>query len=226
MKQLAGFLFALHMLPLASCALKGAGMPRLRHPISYSGTGAGSMIEGQRSVTGRILLPPPTEYEEPSPIVVTSSGAKIEAGWPERDQAAHLNKPSRGQSLVSLARRKVMWAQAVSKIDPSQEYRIELLTGIYTNPSEVNNDILRVTKGDQVVIDSSICQVHKLPMRRQIEDSCSSEDYSTSFFLQRKKEFPNDGTAYLGCGSGLSFPTWKCPECSRQCDAWMMKHGK
>jgi hypothetical protein len=61
-------------------------------------------------------------------------------------------------------------------------------------------------------------------MERQIENSCSADAYPESFFRQQKEEFPNDGNVYLGCGSGVSFPTWKCRECGRRYDAWAKKY--
>lgn len=117
------------------------------------------------------------------------------------------------------------WAKKSSAIDPSQQYDIEVLTRIYKEPDYVFHDILRVTKDNQRVIDASICNLHKIPMQRQIEYGRSAEDYPNWFFPHQEKYFPHDGNAYLCCGSGISHPTWKCAECRRAYDAWAKKHG-
>jgi len=224
MKQPAILLFALPFLLLASCTTGGPGIPRLDHTISYSGTGAGSMIEGTRTVTGRLLLPPPEEDDEPYPIIVTSSGEKIEARWQEWVQAVSVNSATGGTGVLSLQRRKVMRARAFSRIDPLQDYQFELLTRVSTDPGYVSDDILRVSKRGQTLIDSSICYLHKVPMQRQMEEICSADGYPESFFPQQKREFPNDGNFYSGC-SQRSDPTWKCPRCSEDYDTWTKKHG-
>jgi hypothetical protein len=110
-------------------------------------------------------------------------------------------------------------------IDPSQQYDIELLTRIYKTPDYVFHDILRVTNDNQLIIDASICHIHKIPMQRQIEYGKSAEDYPNWFFAHQEKYFPHDGNEYLLCGSGIRHPTWKCAECSRSYDAWAKKHG-
>ena len=198
-------------------------MPQIQDAIIYSDTGAESMTEGKRSFAGRILIPPPTgDYDVK---IITSSGEEIKAAWPGWDRAMFINSSNRGEKLESYQHRKYLWKQAVSKIDPSQEYQIDVLTSIYVEPNSINDEILRVMRNGYVVIDASICRVHKVPMKRHIEDSYSAEEYPESFFRQQKEEFPNDGNEYLGCGSGPSFPTWKCPECSRRYDTWIKKHG-
>ena len=145
--------------------------------------------------------------------------------WPGWNKTMFISSNIGGMKLEGYQYRKNLWKRAVSKIDPSQEYKIEILTSIYTEPNVVENEILRVMKNDYVVIDASICRIHKVPMKRQIEDSYSVEAYPKAFFRQQKEEFPNDGNVYLGCGSGVSFPTWKCPECGRRYEAWIKKHG-
>ncbi len=199
-------------------------MPQLDHPISYSETGAASMIEGTRTVTGRLLLPPPKQHHEPYPIIVTSSGEKIEARWQEWDQAVSVNSATRGTGVLSLQRRKVMRARAFSRIDPSQDYQFELLTRVSTDPGYVSDDILRVSKEGQTLIDSSICHLHKVAMQRKMEEICSADGYPESFFPQQKRQFPNDGNFYSAC-SQRSDLTWKCPVCSRGYNAWTKRNG-
>lgn len=173
-------------------------------------------------MTGRILLPAPSEgiYVQ----IFTSSDEKIKAVWPGWNYAMFVKPRWHGTDIANTQQRKFVVDQAASKIDPSQEYNIELLTRNHANSRVVFNDILRVSKNDQIVIDASICQVHKLPMKRQIEKTCSADSYPESFFKQQKREFPNDGNVYLGCGSGRDL-TWKCSECSRDYELWAKRHG-
>lgn len=187
------------LLPLASCGTGGMDPPRTRQNIRYSGTLADSMTEGRRTLEGRVLIQPPATGGHVEALVVTASGERTAAKWPDRATS--------------------------SPVDPSQVYRVELLTRVYRNPDYVFNDVLRISAGDQVLIDASVCDLHQLPMQRRIEDGKSMESYPESFFPLRQKTFPHDGNAYLACGSGIRHPTWKCPECSRRYHAWTRQHG-
>jgi hypothetical protein len=225
MKRLSPFLFILSLPLLDSCTPGGADSPRPRDAVSSSGSGAGPIVESKRSVTGRILMPPAIEGIEDIHVrIAISSGKEINAGWPGWHYAMFVNTGSRGTDLASPRHRKTLLDRAASKMDPSQEYQIELLTQNDTGSGDSASEILRISKNGRIVIDASVCQIHKRTMKRQMEDVCSADSYPESFFPLQKREFPNDGNFYSGC-SQQSDPTWKCPECSRSYVAWSKRHG-
>lgn len=217
------FLLVLVLSFLASCGVGSNNISKIQDATIYAEANAKSMTEGKQSFTGRILIPPPTGniYVQ----IVTSSGKEIKAKWPGWSWAMFINSRWHGEDLESYQHREYLWEQAVSMIDPSQIYQIDILTAIHANSSLGDNEILRVLKNGHTIIEASICQVHKVPMKRQIESSSSADAYPESFFPQQKKEFPNDGNVYLGCGSGSRALTWKCPECGRRHDGWINKYG-
>ena len=99
------------------------------------------------------------------------------------------------------------------------------MTRIYKDPDYVFNDILRVSDRGQVLIDSSVCNLHHLPMKRQIEDGHSAEAYPNNIYSIRSRKFPNDGNIYLACGSGIRHPMWRCMECYKQYLLWTKSNG-
>ena len=79
----------------------------------------------------------------------------------------------------------------------------------------LNMGVRRVWQGDKLLLDTRPrCEVHHLRMRREVEDGVDG-DQSDHFFRRQKQLFPNDGKAYLLCGSGLRYFVWTCPECVR-----------
>ncbi len=73
----------------------------------------------------------------------------------------------------------------------------------------------RVWQADKLLLDTTPrCEVHQMLMRREVEDGVDG-DQSDRFFRRRKQLFPNDGKAYLLCGSGLRDFVWTCPDCMR-----------
>jgi hypothetical protein len=83
--------------------------------------------------------------------------------------------------------------------------------------------LLRVSKNGKSIIDRSTCTVHGLQMKLEAVQTCSACEYPEYFFPKQKKEFPNDGNYYSGCGSG-SGEVWKCAACGRSYRAWAKKH--
>lgn len=213
MKRFSSFLFALSLLLLASCTT-GVG--------NSSTSRDGSVIEGKRTLEARILIP--TADEGIDVRIVTSSGEEIKAAWPGWNHAMFINTRWHGTDSASVHERKVLRDQAALKIDPSQEYHIDLLTQNHAGAGHVYYEILRISKNNRIVIDASICQVHKIAMGRQMEEICSADGYPESFFPLQKRKFPNDGNFYSAC-SQRSDPTWKCPKCSEEYDTWTKKHG-
>ena len=151
-------------------------------------------------VKGRLELDANEDGSYITAKINTSSGDIHEAMWPTGSKSPKL-------------------------IDPTKIYDIELLTRIYTNPSYVFNDILRVSEGGKVLIDSSICHLHHLPMKRMIEDGREAEAYPPYIDQVQRKYFPHDGNVYLGCGSGISHPTWRCTQCYKQFELWVKRNG-
>jgi len=162
----------------------------------------------------RISIPPVGDYVDTNVKITTSSGEEIKAAWPGWEHEMFITSCDRGIGSVNLHEQKVLRDRAVSMIDPSQEYRVELLA----------TDILRISKNGKTVIDASICPVHKIPMKRQMQEICQAGDYSVSFFRQQKREFPNDGNFYSSC-SQQSDPTWKCSGCRQSYDSWAKRYG-
>lgn len=184
----------------SSCVWSG-GMkkPKLDHAVSHSGARADSLTEGQRTVIGRVAF----KQSSTGWVTVevrTQKGEFLSANWP-------YERPKGWQ-----------------KINTNQVYRIDLLTQIYTKPDYVFNDLLRISTSDRVIVDTSVCHLHQVPMQRQLEDGDDAGRYPKSFFAVQKKHFPNDGNAYLACGSGISHLTWCCPSCHSLYQDWVKKH--
>ncbi|WP_338285454.1 hypothetical protein [Luteolibacter sp. LG18] len=173
--------------------------------------------ESKRVMNARILIP--SADGSINVRLVTSSGEEIKAAWPGWDHAMFVNTRRHGKDCVSLHDQKVLRNRAAARIASSQEYRVEILT---QNRVDFCN-ILQISKDDHIVIDASVCQVHKLPMKRQMEEIYSAEDYPESFFPRQKREFPNDGNFYSACSS-RSDPTWMCPGCRHGYDRWAKRH--
>ncbi len=184
---------------LASCSIMpNTYSPWLRDKIKYA---KWSMVEGHRTVKGKVELKPAPRTI--SKILVSERfGGQVEAYLPD-------NCP----------------IGSFPTLDPTKTYEVELLTRIYRDPDYVFNDVLNISHRGVVIYDASICLVHNLPMERLIEHGMSSCDAPSGFFPAQQKTFPNDGNAYLACGSGLRHPTWKCPACARAFNEWHLKRG-
>lgn len=181
---------------VASCA---ENLPRLEHKVRYQVSMAGSLVEGTRTAVGQVTVIPSQE-KFPGIKVVESGGSQQDA------------------SLSG-------WHGPLPKLDPSKIYQVELLTQIYRDPDYVFSDVLRISEGNHVVFDASICPKHKISMERLLERGVSACAYPRSFFRLQEGHFPYDGNAYLLCGSGLRHPTWKCPECEKAYYRWCKEHA-
>jgi hypothetical protein len=176
-------------------------LPRLREETSYPKAVIGHLVEGKRSVRGRLSVGDSSGSSLTYINIAEGGGPQIKAKWPD------------GVAVSPL-------------IDPEETYQVELLTRVYTDPDYVFDDVLRVSDKDgRVIVDASICCRHGLAMQRQVEEGMSAEDYPDSFDKRREKEFPNDGKVYLACGSGIQHMTWKCPECDKRYHAWAKRNG-
>ena len=194
---------------MVSCAsVPGKDRPRLREVVSYDHSMADSMVEGKRSTTGTMWIqrsPSERVFDIKRDIV----SLQVAGPW--------------GQRL------SVAWPEGLPsdvELDPQKKYRVDLLTRIYKGPDYVANDLLRISdRKGRVIVDASICNIHKQPMQRQLEQGKSAEAYSRSFMLKQEKEFPNDGNVYLACGSGIHHMTWRCPECEKGYHRYTRQHG-
>lgn len=187
---------------LASCAMwSGEKLPRLREETRYPEAVIGHLVEGKRSVHGRLSVAERSGSSLTYIVITQPGGRQIEAKWP---------------AGVAVG----------SSIDPQATYQVELLTRIYTDPDYVFDDVLRISdKSGGVIVDASVCRLHGLAMQRQVEEGMSAEDYPDSFVKRREREFPNEGKVYLACGSGIQHMTWKCPECDKRYRAWAKRRG-
>ena len=187
---------------LMSCApWQDEKRPRLRDETSYPGSGSGRLVEGKRVVSGRLSVRESSGGRLTYVNIAQGGGRPIEAQWPE------------GVPVGSVT-------------DPGASYQVELLTRIYRDPDYVFDDVLRVSDDrGRVIVDASVCRVHGLAMKRQVEEGVSAEDYPESFDRRRTREFPNDGKVYLACGSGIRHMTWRCPECDRRYHARAKRLG-
>ena len=186
---------------LASCAMgPGEKEPRLKEKKDYPGARAGKLSEGKRSVTGRLSVKEDPGTGFTSLMITRGDGPSIEAMLPE--------------------------GMVVSRVDPQAVYQVDLFTRIYRDPDYVCDDVRRVSDArGRVIMDSSVCHLHGVSMQRQVEKGVSAEDYPDSFSRRRRKEFPNDGRAYLACGSGISHMTWHCQECDKRYRTWAKRIG-
>lgn len=190
------------ILLLAACDTTGRGyttMPvRVRDAVYYAGPSA-NFTEGRRAIVGSLSFEKVNNSFIPLKIT-DQNGTVTQAMWP-------------------------IWADGYQrKLSPTDSYRVELLSRYYGG-SEVLNDVLRLSNRKDVVIDASVCHVHRLPMQRQIEHVTWVGAYPPSFFTIQLKNFPNDGNAYLACPSGIRHPKWRCTECNRQYHIWTKRHG-
>jgi len=174
--------------------------PKLTQKVSFEGSVAKSLVEGHRTIRGTLRFKPVKKSEGiPLLFIADSRGRELEAYWPEG-----IGFPA---SIVA-----------------GRVYTVELLTRIYTEPTYVFNDLLKITDGGRVIVDASVCEVHGSAMQRQMEKGKSALSYPDSFFPRQEKTFPNDGNVYLLCGSERH-PLWKCTKCEEAYHRWTRKHG-
>ncbi len=90
----------------------------------------------------------------------------------------------------------------------------------------IDTTLIKIVDGNQILYDASICPVHKVGMRRQTEEGVSAINYPDHYFEgERARLSPNDGKAYLFCGSGLRHMTWRCDTCYKISEEWKVQHG-
>jgi hypothetical protein len=113
-------------------------------------------------------------------------------------------------------------------VDTSRSYRFQCMKSNPGGREWTTTALVRILDGDRILYDASICPLHHEAMTRQIEESVYADPYESSskhFFVDsRPRWFPNDGKAYLYCGSGLRYPVWECPACLRASEAWEARH--
>ncbi len=86
--------------------------------------------------------------------------------------------------------------------------------------------LLRVNSNGKTVHDASLCEKHHVQMVRQVEQVVDGGEYPQSQFEDgHPKLFPNDGKAYLLCGSGIRWTVWRCPSCYEGSERWRKRLG-
>lgn len=107
------------------------------------------------------------------------------------------------------------------KVGHLGELRFEILNNYleYSGPQPYfTGFIAKVSSGNKVLYDNSLCEVHHLTMTRNTQRGKDRDGQGDRFFRRRDRLFPNDGNEYNVCGSGLPRIVWVCPKCSSQCD--------
>ncbi|RYD20918.1 MAG: hypothetical protein EOP88_13215 [Verrucomicrobiaceae bacterium] len=168
---------------LSACAAPSPKVPERTEVLNLSTT----ISEGRRAVSGRLSFPPHSGQ-----ILL------IETGDP-------------GEGTVSAGFYGTR--KELGKIDPSAPYRVELLTTVSTSPFSTMDSVLKISRDGRTLHDATLCPLHHRTMKRQIEESVSSDDCPASFHALQERKFPNSGVVYLTCGSGISHPNWRCATC-------------
>lgn len=115
-------------------------------------------------------------------------------------------------------------------LDLSKSYLLEFLEDDLSNEKRTVSTLFRVRDPEsrRVLADASLCPLHEVPMAHDLEHGVDGGDYPDSYFVRSgpmAREFPNDGKAYLLCGSGIRHFKWTCPTCRRLSDAWAKRRG-
>jgi len=190
---------ALAFLALESCS-SSSELPKLTDQVSLQGLEDRSAVEGRRVISARLQLEGEPRKGDATLKVIGTERAETRMAWPAGEKAP-------------------TW------IEPGKIYQVELLTTVFSKGTAVYDNVLRISDERHTYLDFSLCQVHRVPMQRKIEDAKSGVDYPDSFTATREKRFPNDGNVYLLCNSGISHPLWKCPECGKEYHTWAKRHG-
>lgn len=195
------FLISVLSILLPACS---ASLPKINNITRYPRVGYDDLIEGERTIYGKIKFEPIESGVGRSVTVSTLSGHKEAARWEES-------------------------IDPDIKIDAAKNYKIDLLSVIFEDRG-YNDEVLRVFDDDHLIFDASVCYMHKTKMRRVIENEVALEDYGPymkQYFKGHNftpRLFPNDGKAYLGCGVGPEFITWKCQKCFDMSEKWKRQH--
>ncbi len=206
MKRPATLLYGILLLLPVSCTTAGRldplklrqdHVPQIEKTIRYRGPDGETASEGKYSVDGRFLHQPENSDESFGGSVITA-----------KDKEVYLTSPG--------------WGSKASTLDTTQTYHFEALSP----GAPGGEELVRISKDGRVLIDNSICEVQQRPMKRQIGIARAMGVYPDQLPPKVwKKEFPNDGNEYVGCGIPSGNPRWKCSACSRAYHAWVRKHG-
>lgn len=118
-------------------------------------------------------------------------------------------------------------------VDTTRSYELKYLESKIAAGTDyrdwIDTTLLRIVDGDHTLYDASICPLHREVMVRQIEVGVSYESYhpyrEQYFDGNSPRLSPNDGKAYLVCGSGIRRMIWRCPICYRISEEWEIEHG-
>lgn len=116
-----------------------------------------------------------------------------------------------------------------AELDTSRQLRFEILRHESGTWNYTNTSMAKISDGDRVIFDSSVCEVHRKPMTRVVETCNEYADHTqpSSFTRARKERFPNSGTAFPACTYyGNRYVVWRCPTCAKNVSDWGRKHLK
>ena len=151
--------------------------------------------------------------EKRVPVVIRSSG-KLTFQKLKDSVVATIHRP--GQPTVS-----VPWPEGVAC---DEQAEVETLDEKWQGGGTF---LLRVISNGKTVHDASLCEKHHVQMVRQVEQVVDGGEYPDSQFNGKghPKAFPNDGKAYLLCGSGIRWTVWRCPSCYEGSERWKKRLG-
>ena len=125
-------------------------------------------------------------------------------------------KPSEAASEIFAHRTKL------PRLDASATYDFEVLEDEY-GAGRKERTLLNISdRSGRKIYDASRCPLHDAPMDRRMEEQEDLPNFP-SIWTARKR-FPNDGVAYLACGSGYSHIQWVCPKCLEISERWRKRH--
>jgi hypothetical protein len=183
---------------IVSCAPTDTGKPHLKNPVRYESWNDGPITEGRRALSGRINFQK-GDYRGTTKVIVTPRfGPPVEGHLEEANDLIH--------------------------VDFDRQYRVEFLTWTYAGNDYVFNDVLKVFDGRRLIVDTSICSIHQIPMERRLGNEKSLGEYPNSFFPLQRERFLYDGNTYLMSNTGLKRPVWRCPTCAELYLAWEKKN--
>jgi len=135
-------------------------------------------------------------------------------------------------ALLHLEGREIFWPTDAPKyktLQDGRKYRFELIeVRTYFEPKSKKehwNPLLhRISYGDSVIYDSSICQIHKAAMKRtEVPVSYGMPGGSEAYMKALNTKFLNAGLVNGGC---IVMPepetamTWVCQHCKAAKESW------
>lgn len=120
---------------------------------------------------------------------------------------------------------------APAQLDPKKTYRFDLIqerskmAGIEgESQGSWSSELVRISDGDRVLYDTTVCPVHQLHMTRQtIPISYGFPSYTSSYLKALKTRFPCANSSVLGgcvVGPEKYARSFRCKRCIQEERAW------